>query len=155
MKVKSESEVAQSCPTLSDPMDCSLPGSSTHRIFQAMALDFPKPAVAQLVKNLPEMQESSSIPGSERCAGEGIGYPLQDSGLENSVDCMVHGVAKSRTRLSDFFTFKQALDAGKQMEKITFPQMTSLAQVGPRTLGLAHHPCRSLHWLQKESWAGL
>ena len=37
MKVKSESEVAQSCPTLSDPMDCSLPGSSVHRIFQAEA----------------------------------------------------------------------------------------------------------------------
>ena len=35
MKVKSESEVTQSCPTLSDPMDCSLPGSSIHRIFQA------------------------------------------------------------------------------------------------------------------------
>ena len=35
MKVKGESEVAQSCPTLSDPMDCSLPGSSVHEIFQA------------------------------------------------------------------------------------------------------------------------
>ncbi|XDA74359.1 hypothetical protein R6Z07F_004581 [Ovis aries] len=35
MKVKSESEVAQSCPTLSDPMDCSLPASSVHGIFQA------------------------------------------------------------------------------------------------------------------------
>ena len=35
MKVKSESEVAQSCPTLNDPMDCSLPGSSVHGIFQA------------------------------------------------------------------------------------------------------------------------
>ena len=35
MKVKSESEVAQSCPTLSDPKDCSLPGSSVHGIFQA------------------------------------------------------------------------------------------------------------------------
>ena len=35
MKVKSESEVARSCPTLSDPMDCSLPGSSGHRILQA------------------------------------------------------------------------------------------------------------------------
>ena len=34
MKVKSESEVTQSCPTLSDPMDCSLPGSFVHRIFQ-------------------------------------------------------------------------------------------------------------------------
>ena len=36
MKVKSESEVAQSCPTLSDPMDYSLPGSSVHGIFQAI-----------------------------------------------------------------------------------------------------------------------
>ena len=40
MKVKSESEVAQSCPTLSDPMDCSLPGSSVHGICQARALEW-------------------------------------------------------------------------------------------------------------------
>ena len=40
MKVKSESEVAQSCPTLSDPMDCSPPGSSIHGIFQARVLEW-------------------------------------------------------------------------------------------------------------------
>ena len=40
MKVKSESEVAQSCPILSDPMDCSLPGSSVHGIFQAGVLEW-------------------------------------------------------------------------------------------------------------------
>ena len=40
MKVKSESEVAQSCPTLSDPMDRSLPGSSVHVIFQARVLEW-------------------------------------------------------------------------------------------------------------------
>ena len=40
MKVKSESEVAQSCPTLRDPMDCSLPGSSIRGIFQARALEW-------------------------------------------------------------------------------------------------------------------
>ena len=40
MKVKSESEVAQSCPILSDPMDCSLPGSSIHGIFQARVLEW-------------------------------------------------------------------------------------------------------------------
>ena len=40
MKVKSESEVAQSCQTLSDPMDCSLPGSSVHGIFQARVLEW-------------------------------------------------------------------------------------------------------------------
>jgi len=40
MKVKSESEVTQSCPTLSDPMDCSPPGSSVHGIFQARVLEW-------------------------------------------------------------------------------------------------------------------
>ena len=40
MKVKSQSEVAQSCPTLSDPMDCSLPSSSIHGIFQARVLEW-------------------------------------------------------------------------------------------------------------------
>ena len=40
IKVKSQSEVAQSCPTLSDPMDCSLPGSSVHGIFQARVLEW-------------------------------------------------------------------------------------------------------------------
>ena len=40
MKVKSESEIAQSCPTLSDPMDCSLPSSSIHGIFQARVLEW-------------------------------------------------------------------------------------------------------------------
>ena len=42
-----------------------------------------------------------SIPGLGRCPGEGKGYPLQYSGLDNSMDCIVHGVAKSRTWLSD------------------------------------------------------
>ena len=46
------------------------------------------------------------IPGLGRSPGEGKGYPLQYSGLENSVDCIVHGVTKSRTWLSNFhFTF--------------------------------------------------
>ena len=40
MKVKSENEVTESCLTLSDPMDCSLPGSSIHGIFQARVLEW-------------------------------------------------------------------------------------------------------------------
>ena len=43
-----------------------------------------------------------SIPGSGRSPGEGNSYPLQYSGLENSMDCKVHAVTKSQTRLSDF-----------------------------------------------------
>ena len=42
------------------------------------------------------------IPGLGRSPGEGKGYPFQYSGLENSMDCIVHGVAKSRTQLSGF-----------------------------------------------------
>ena len=42
------------------------------------------------------------IPGLGRSPGERKGYPLQYSGLENSMDCIVHGVAKSQTRLSEF-----------------------------------------------------
>ena len=43
-----------------------------------------------------------SIPGLGRSPKEEKGYPLQYSGLENSINCIVHGVAKSRTPLSDF-----------------------------------------------------
>ena len=46
--------------------------------------------------------DPGSTPGSGRSPGEGIGYPLQYSGLENSMDCIVHGVTKSQTPLSDF-----------------------------------------------------
>ena len=86
MKVKSESEVTQSCPTLSDPMNCSLPGSSVHGIFQTGILEWgamafseglimspqmsvcknlwftstftTAPPVVHVVKNLPAMQET-------------------------------------------------------------------------------------------------
>ena len=47
-----------------------------------------------------------SIPELGRSPGEGKGYSLQYSGLENSMDCIVHGVAKNQTQLSDFhFTY--------------------------------------------------
>ena len=49
MKVKSESEAAQSCPTLRDPMDYSLPGSSVHGIFQARVLEWGATAFSALI----------------------------------------------------------------------------------------------------------
>ena len=59
MKVKSESEVAQSCPILSDPMDRSLPGSSAHGIFQARVLEWGVTAfsdsLARLAKEVEKM----------------------------------------------------------------------------------------------------
>ena len=120
MKVKSESEVAQSCPTPSDPVDCSPPGSSIHGICQARVLEWVATAFSEMntrcIKSvlirLPFCQAlerlftiTSSYPG------EGNGTPLQYSCLENPMDggawwAAVHGVTKSRTQLSDFtFTF--------------------------------------------------
>ena len=62
-------------------------------------LGFP---VAQLVKESTcHVGDLGSTPGLGISPGEGKGYLLQYSGLENSMDCIVHGVAKSRTRLSD------------------------------------------------------
>ena len=59
--------------------------------------------IAQLVKNLPAMRETWVWPLSwEDSLGEGKGYLLQYSGLEKSMDCIVHGIAKSWTGLSDF-----------------------------------------------------
>ena len=64
VKVKSESEVAQSCPTLHDPMDCSLPGSAVHGIFQARVLEWGASAfsVSSLVNASKFLKKNSSIP---------------------------------------------------------------------------------------------
>ena len=59
-----------------------------------------------MVKNLPakaeDIRDTGLIPGLGRSPKEGKGYPLQYSGLENSMDCIVHGVTKSQTRLSNY-----------------------------------------------------
>ena len=60
-----------------------------------------------------------SIPGLGRSPGEGKGYPLQYSGLENSMDYIVHGVAKSRTRLSDFHFHISQMPIKIQLNKST------------------------------------
>ena len=127
MKVKSQSEVTQLCSALSDPMDCSLPGSSVHGVLQARVLEcvaiinecklsgeqfalstkmmgFPGTSV---VKNPPaHAGDTGSIPGLGRSPGERNDNPLQYSCLGNPMDrgawrATVHWVAKSRTQLSD------------------------------------------------------
>ena len=114
MKVKSESGFAKSCPTLSDPMSSSLPGSSIHGIFQAKgtyetssnesiyALEHHKmrrqrersirlvqrsniPGCSVL-KNPPANADEGSIPGLGRSPRERNGNPLQYSCLENPMD---------------------------------------------------------------------
>ena len=58
MKVKSENKVAQSCPTFSDPMDCSLTGSSVHGIFQARVLEWVAIALSGYADDTTLMAES-------------------------------------------------------------------------------------------------
>ena len=74
------------------------------------------------------MGDLGSIPGLGRSPGEGKGYPLQYSGLENSIDCIAHGVAKSRTRLSSFhFHFTcllRNLYAGQEATELDMEQQT-------------------------------
>ena len=88
MKVKSEKEVAQSCPTLSDPMDYSLPGSSIHGIFQARVLEWGAIAFS-MMKLQYLMQRADSLENTHlvvKKSGEGNGNPLQYSCLENPMD---------------------------------------------------------------------
>ena len=60
MKVKSESEVAQSCPTLSDPMECSPAGSSIHGIFQARVLEWGAIAFSRLPTNACQIKKQKT-----------------------------------------------------------------------------------------------
>ena len=64
--------------------ECCFPGSSVGKEFACNA------------------EDSGSIPGFRRSSGEGKDYPLQYSGLESSMDCLVQGVTRSQTQLSDF-----------------------------------------------------
>ena len=83
MKVKSESEVAQSCPTLSDPMDCSLTGSSVHGIFQARVLEWG--AIAFSMTNLDSVLKSRDIALlTEVCLVKAMVFPVVIYGCESS-----------------------------------------------------------------------
>ena len=82
MKVKSESEVAQSCPTLHDPMDCSLPGSSVHRIFQARELEWV--ALAFSMTNLDSILKSRDITlVTKVCLVKAMVFPVVMYGCES------------------------------------------------------------------------
>ena len=71
MQVKSESEVAQSCPTPSDPMDCSPPGSSIHGIFQARVLEWGAIANNKYRSKIDEIEKRKSI---KKIINSKVGY---------------------------------------------------------------------------------
>ena len=63
-------------------------------------MGFPDSSVG--IESACNVGDLGSMPGSGRSPGEEKGYPLQCFGLENPMDCIAHGVTKSRTQLSDF-----------------------------------------------------
>ena len=82
MKVKSESEFAQSCPTLGDPMDWSLPGSSVHGIFQARVLEWGAIAFSEAVHYYPPYLTSIQ---STSCKTHGWMDHKLESGLPGEI----------------------------------------------------------------------
>ena len=81
------------------------------------------PCVSAGKESACNVEDLGLIPGLGRSPGEGKDYPFQYSGLGNSMDCIVHGVAKSRTRLSDFTftslpTFRELLGESNEIINI-------------------------------------
>ena len=123
MKVKSESEVAQLCPTLSDPMDCSLPGSSVHGIFQARVLERGAIAFSEnkqqifvILGSIPKKRYSSTICSSPLASFfQSLGSkPLSQSSRVLSLRCAQHfnhGTHHFTTELSiTFWTWMTLLN---------------------------------------------
>ena len=95
--------------------------------------------MAQLVKNQPIMRETwVQSPGWEDSPGEGKGYLLQSSGLENSMGCIVHGITKSWTQLSDF-----------HFQDRYFPLVTKGFPGGSTVKNL---PAMQETWVQSSGW---
>ena len=90
------------------------------------------------------MGDLSSIPGLGRSSGEGKSYPLQYSGLHNSVDCIVHVVTKSWILLSDFH-FHMSLFGAEfaQFSSVQFSRSVMSDSLRPPELQHARPPCPS------------
>ena len=122
MKVKSESEVTQSCPTLSDPMDWSLPGSSVHGIFQARVLEWG--AIAFSLTNLDSILKSRGIilPTKVHLV-KATAFPVVMYGCES------WAIKKGEHRRIDSFLWLSSI----ALEKAMAPHSSTLAWKTPWT----------------------
>ena len=93
----------------------------------------------------------SSIPGLGRPPGEEKGYPLQYSDLENSLDCIVHGITKGRTRLSDFH-LNCEISYLKWVQKTVFHRTTGSCTSG--IFKLTEHYFCIFSFFKTTSWEG-
>ena len=101
MKVKSESEVAQSCPTLCDLMDCSLPGSSIHGIFQARVLEWGAIAFSEYPRQQNKVLLKIKVSVTQLCLT--LCNPMHCSSPGSSV----HGIFQARVLESGAFAFSR------------------------------------------------
>ena len=115
------------------------------------------PKGGAVVKNPPakagDTGDASSIAGLGRSPGEGKGYPLQYPGLENSMDCIVHGVTKSQTRLTDshFLKVVQWKRTRLPMQGTQEMRVRSLGQEDPLEGEMATHS-NTLAWEIPWTW---
>ena len=79
------------------------------------------------------------IPGLGRSPGGGKGYPLQCSGLENSMDCIVHGITKSQTQLSDFYSLGTCAKIRKR--EVFFDSATPFAEIYHKEISISVEKC--------------
>ena len=94
-----------------------------------------------------------STPGLGRSPGEGKGYPLQYSSLQNSIDCIVHGVAKSWTRLNDFHFHLEKFRDSKVYCVVV--ESLSLVWLFVTAWTIAHQAPLSMGFPRQEYWSGL
>ena len=111
-----------------DPGSISRSGRSAGEGLGCLLQYFWVSLVAQQVKNLPVMPaDLGSIPRLGRSPGENKGYPLQYSGLENSRDCIVHGVTKNQTWLRGFHVHVLAITNNTAVNRTVKMSLHSLA----------------------------
>ena len=106
MKVKRESEVAQSCPTLSDPMDGSLPGSSIHGIFQARVLEW---GAIRNYNTVNQLFVSVCVKVTQSCPT-----------LCNPMDYTIHGILQARILEWGAFPFSRGSSQPRDRTQVSY-----------------------------------
>ena len=103
-------------PAINYLISTSLNSTLSTHIYIHLRLDRSFPCSSDGKESACNVGDLGSIPGFGRSLGKGKDYPLQYSGLENFMDCIVHGVAKSRTWLSDFHPWTEEPGRLQSME---------------------------------------
>ena len=146
MKVKSEREVAQSCPALSDPMDCSLPGPSTHGIFQARVLEWGAIAFSDHFQDVSCLLELAQCFESESESCSVGSDSLRPHGLYSSWNSPGQNTGVGSLSLLQGIFPTQGLNPG-------LPHCKQILSVGPQVL--QHHKKLYLPFVSLNGYQGI